>query len=67
MEKDSVSTYDALLLYTQTKIDMANKFREGITIRDFVEFEKRLTMVDEVLSDAAFSLKQNLNITNVEH
>jgi hypothetical protein len=40
---------------------MAIRFREGISYEDFVEFEKRLEIVDRVLEREARKLAQKLN------
>jgi hypothetical protein len=54
-----LSYEEAVLLYTQTKIEMAKCFREGINIHDFFEFEKRLDMIDAMLKEKEEKLKES--------
>lgn len=48
-QKDELSLREALLVYTQTKLNIVNKFRKGISRDDFADFEKKLTKIDKIL------------------
>ncbi|MGL4368431.1 MAG: hypothetical protein ACRCUT_01975 [Spirochaetota bacterium] len=51
---------EAVLMFTQCKIAMAQKFRDGINYRDIVEFEKKLEQIDRALASEEKKLKRSL-------
>lgn len=65
MEKDVLSAKEAMLLFTEIKMEMAGKFRQGISYEDFVEFEKRLELIDRALLSESNKIKENLNARKV--
>ena len=58
--KPELSLQETILFYTQTKIDMANKFRKGISQRDFAEFDKKLRDIDSILNNCANEISSNI-------
>jgi hypothetical protein len=53
MEGSRVSMEEAVFLYTKCKMDMAKKFRDGMTRQDFEKFEKTLDFIDKSLEAEA--------------
>ena len=48
-DKTEISVREALLYYTQLKIEMAEKFRKGIRRDDLADFDRKLGMIDRIL------------------
>ena len=51
---------EAVLLFTQCKLEMAQKFRDGIHYRDILEFEKKLEQIDRALASEEKKLKRSI-------
>ncbi len=59
-ENSELTLNEALLMYTEAKLEIAAKFREGISCNDFSEFEKKIDMIDKVLQREALKLEELL-------
>jgi len=51
---------EAVLMFTQCKLDMAQKFRDGINYGDIIEFEKKLEQIDRALACEEKKLKRSI-------
>ncbi|MBN1500824.1 MAG: hypothetical protein JW982_11740 [Spirochaetes bacterium] len=59
-EDREITLNEALLMYTEAKLEIAAKFREGISYNDFSEFEKRIDFIDGILQREAQRLQKKL-------
>lgn len=59
-EEDDLSLNEALLIYAEIKVEMAKKFREGISYEDFYNFEKKLDIIDGILKKEAVRISEEL-------
>lgn len=59
-EEDNYTLNEALLKYTEIKVEMAKKFRDGITYEDFYKFERQLDEIDKILQCQASRLIRDI-------
>ena len=60
MEEGKLSMEEAVFLYTQCKIDIAKKFRSGLSQKDLDIFDKTLGWVDQSLEKEAERIQKEL-------
>jgi hypothetical protein len=58
--KQLLTAAEAVLLFTELKIKIASRFREGIEYKDFLEFEEQLDLIDRSLARAAHRIGKKL-------
>jgi hypothetical protein len=51
---------EALFEFTECKLEIARKFRDGIGYGDILEFEKKLVQIDKALAKEEKKLKRSL-------
>ena len=59
-ERDEKFMAEKLLEYTECKLAMARKFRDGLGYSDILYFEKKLELIDRALAKEEKKLKRAL-------
>ena len=59
-EQDEKFMAEVVLEYTECKLAMAKKFRDGLAYADILDFEKQLARIDRALAKEERKLKRSL-------
>ena len=63
-EKDEKFMAEVVLEYTECKLAMAKKFRDGLAYADILDFQKRLEQLDRAFAREEKKLKRSLTASS---
>lgn len=64
MQEQPIDIHEAVLLYTHTKIELAQRIREGICYAEFIAYEEKLQQIDKILKREEKRLEKELCSVN---